>query len=225
MTLSSIIYPIVTKLETIGPYDMEVACIKDLDEAIDILCRNIGKDQNVFSEDLCPYYGCIWPSGRALAEVLALAPPLDGKILEIGAGLALPSLVLSKQGANITTSDFHPDVALFFEENCRRNGLRCNYVRLNWMDPPVPLRHSYDMVLGSDILYEGRHAKDVAMALNSLVKPRGRICIADPGRTYLQAFLDEMKQLKWTEEITSARDADQEIFILKFSKLSSLNLA
>ena len=219
MTLSSILYPIVTKLETIGPYSFEVASVRDLDEAVDILCRNIGKDQNVFSEDLCPYYGCVWPSGRALADILTQAPRLEGDILEIGAGLALPSLVLNKMGANVTTSDFHPDVALFFEENCRRNGLKSNYLRLNWMNPPLHLRKSYDIVLGSDILYEGRHAKDVAKALDSLAKPTGAIWIADPGRTYLQNFLDEMKKLNWTEEIASARDSDQEIFILKFSKL------
>ncbi|MEI8027829.1 MAG: hypothetical protein WCI18_15880 [Pseudomonadota bacterium] len=221
MTLSSILYPIVTKVENIGPYSLELACVRDLDEAIDILCQNIEKDQDVFSEDLCPYYGCIWPSGRALAQVLAQAPKQEGDILEIGAGLALPSLVLGKMGANITTSDFHPDVALFFEENTRRNGLNSKYLRLNWMDPPLHLRNSYDIVLGSDILYEGRHARDVAIALDSLVKSTGVIWIADPGRTYLQAFLDEMKKLKWAEEITSACDNDQEIFILKFYKTES----
>lgn len=218
MSLDLILYPLETKIEKVGPFEFEITRIRDLDEAIDILCKHLGKDQDLFSEDLCPYYGMIWPSGRALAQVLAETPLLTGDVLEIGAGIALPSLVLSKRGAKITTSDFHPDVGLFFEENCRLNALVSHYLRMNWMDPSPSLLKSFDVVLGSDILYEGRHARDVALALNALVKPRGLLLVADPGRSYLQAFVDEMKKLEWTEELTSARDRDQDIYILKFTK-------
>ena len=63
-------------------------------------------------------FGMLWPSSIRLASAIALRPvDPNEKILEIGCGLALASLVAHRRGANITASDRHPKAKLFLEKN------------------------------------------------------------------------------------------------------------
>ena len=56
-----------------------------------------------------PLFGLLWPSGAHLAARLARRPVRAGeRILEIGCGLALASLVGHRRGADVTASDCHP---------------------------------------------------------------------------------------------------------------------
>lgn len=213
-------YPVVSVEQKVSDMSLHITTVRDLDEAIDILCKELDGTQDLFAEDLCPYYGIIWPSGQALAEHLAESPPIKGSILEIGCGIGMPSLVCGKKNLAITASDFHPDVEGLYRQNCEKNGLQPNYLRLNWISPPAEILHAFDVLLGSDILYEGRHAKDVAYALHSLVKPTGEIWIADPGRGYLQSFVDHMNLLGWREKLIPRKVQDSDIFILHFTKKS-----
>jgi len=49
-----------------------------------------------------PLFGLLWPSGALLAAHLALRPVGDERILEIGCGLALASLVGHRRGGPLT---------------------------------------------------------------------------------------------------------------------------
>ena len=61
-------------------------------------------------------FGMLWPSSIHLASALALRPVnTDEKILEIGCGLAVASLVAHRRGANITASDRHPKAQKFYK--------------------------------------------------------------------------------------------------------------
>ena len=52
-----------------------------------------------------PLFGLLWPSGAHLAARLALRPVRSGeRILEIGCGLALASLVGHRRGADVTAN-------------------------------------------------------------------------------------------------------------------------
>ena len=69
-------------------------------------------------------FGLLWPSGSRLAERMALRPVnADERILELGCGLGLASLVGHRRGANITASDCHPLAGEFLRENLRLNHL------------------------------------------------------------------------------------------------------
>lgn len=76
------------------------------------------------SDAFWPLFGMLWPSGLQLAEIMAKTPTENGqRILELGCGLGLASLVCHRQGADITASDCHPLAGQFLEENTRLNGL------------------------------------------------------------------------------------------------------
>ncbi len=54
-----------------------------------------------------PIFGVIWPSGEVLANLM-LDYQIKGKrVLEVGCGIALASLVLNQRDADITATDHH----------------------------------------------------------------------------------------------------------------------
>jgi predicted nicotinamide N-methyase len=213
-------YPTITQQRKIGDKLYVVEAIRDLDEAIDVICESMTPDEQLdpFAEDLCPYFGILWQSSEALAQYLAENPSLVRKktILELGCGLGLPSLVASHLGGEVLATDYHPDVKEYFMRNCRHSSVTCNYRRLNWRESREEIQ-KFDLVIGSDVLYESKHPKEVALGLLRYVKPGGKIILTDPGRTYLQQFLTAMKNEGYQESMSSKKIEDKVIFIFEFA--------
>src|SRR3954454_20338540 len=113
--------------EKFGAIALEIETLADLDKAINKLCDGVDEKsaEAVFVEDLCPYFGVVWPAARALSEHVGRMSSWlkDKRVLELGCGLALPSLVAAKLGARVTASDFHPEVPKFLERNMALNGI------------------------------------------------------------------------------------------------------
>lgn len=193
--------------------------IRDLDEAIDQVCDALTEEEqkDPFAEDLCPYFGVLWPAAEALSVYLSQNANLvkDKKVLELGCGLGYPSLLASYLGADVLATDFHPQVEEFFLRNCRHSNVNCNYMRLNWREDQGHIG-LFDVVMGSDVLYESKHPREVARGLLRFVKPNGKIILSDPGRNYLQQFVDAMKAEGQQEEMTSVNIQGKEIFIFLF---------
>jgi predicted nicotinamide N-methyase len=175
--------------------------------------------------ELCPFFGKLWPSARALGRYLAQlgGPVLGGKtVLEAGCGLALPSMVAARLGASVTATDFHPDVEAFLQENLALNAMRgVRYVDANWQDDTTSLGR-YDVVVGSDVLYDRAHVRTLAHFLLRHTAEGGRIVITDPGRAYLQDFASCMEQLNFSSELrveTVASGAGvQDVYLLEFRR-------
>ena len=76
------------------------------------------------SDAIWPLFGLLWPSGEQLAQCMAERPAINGeRILELGCGLGLTSLMCHRRGDDITASDCHPMAGLFLRENLRLNDL------------------------------------------------------------------------------------------------------
>jgi predicted nicotinamide N-methyase len=192
--------------------------IRNLDEAIDDLCAQLD-NKDPFAEELCPYFGVLWPAAEALAEHLTCLKSQiqDKTILELGSGLGLPSLVATHLGANVLTTDYHPHVETFYRRNCVHSSITPNYRQLNWRDPNTNLE-KYDYVIGSDILYESRHPLEVAKGVIRFLKTNGTIILADPGRSYLQNFVTAMEELEFIPKLIPYSIKDQEVFVFEFQK-------
>lgn len=210
-----------TKIEqrTLAGKTFVLETIEDLDDAIMLLCESLGEHPNPFAEDLCPYYGVLWPSGVGLAQaVAARADELKGKrIVEVGCGLGFPSLVAQHLGANVLATDFHPDVVNFLARNGRHNSLEVPFKRFNWRDPADAIGQ-FDIVMGSDVLYEPKHPGDVAAGFQRLLAPGGEVWLADPGRGYLQKFVDEMEKAGFNHSLEPQTVGSVEIYYFRFKK-------
>lgn len=196
-------YDRLTTIEKIGSYPIHLMALRDIDRALEEICLTYDPKTPTEEEallDLCPYFGQVWPSARALATFMSERKTLFTKKngIEVGCGLALPSILAAKLGSVMHASDFHPDVKDWVKKNADLNEVKINYVEWNWANesPPAPiLYHHYDFVLASDVLYEHRHPEDLAKALARLVHPKGSIYLSDPGRSYLDRALKTLEDL------------------------------
>ncbi len=71
-------------------------------------------------------------------------------------------------------------------------------------------------MIGSDVLYESKHPREVARGLLKFVKPGGTILLSDPGRSYLQQFVNAMNEEGYSEEMSSFTINGKDIWLLKF---------
>jgi predicted nicotinamide N-methyase len=204
---------------------LQIERLANLNETIDELFAELERTGNAtLLESLCPYFGVVWPSARGLAEHLAEAGTegLAGKsVLEVGCGLAVPSLLAARLGARVVATDYHPDIPRFLAHNSELNGLAIEFVSWDWQSEESPLGR-FDWVVGSDILYERQHPEPVARMLARHVAPGGRVVLADPGRPYLQAFADEMKRLGFACRVSARNVPDEplrkDVFILELER-------
>ena len=212
-------YPTLTHTRKYADKVFVVEAIRNLDEAIDLICEAMTPEEQLdpFAEDLCPYFGILWPAAEALSEFVAENPALvkNKTVLELGCGLGLPSLVASHVGGKVLATDFHPDVEEYFSRNCRHSSVECSYKRLNWREENVDQK--FDVVIGSDVLYESKHPKEVALGLLRFVKEGGTIILSDPGRSYLQQFITAMNDLGVKEEMFAKSVSAKDVFIFKFT--------
>lgn len=108
------------------------------------------------------------------------------RVLELGAGLGLPSLAAALRGASVLATDWADDAVVLLRANAKRNSIRVRVKRVRWDDPEPLLREApWQLVLGADLLYEERNA---AQLLELLPRLGGEIVIADPGRPFAKAF-------------------------------------
>ena len=139
-------------------------------------------DERAFAreDEFLPYWAELWPSAHALAAALAAAPPAGLRVLELGCGLGLPSVVAALLGARVTASDWSADAVAATERNAERNGVAVEGLVASWFAPgPLLERAPWDLVVGADLLYEHRNAAPL-LALVPRLAPRA--WIADPGR-------------------------------------------
>lgn len=144
------------------------------------------------SSALWPLFGVIWPSSLVLANYLDSYATGTKRILEIGCGMALTSLLLNKKNADITASDYHPEVGKFLLENTLLNkDAPIAFERVDWSDENDSLG-LFDLIIGSDILYEDGHIELLANFVEAHSKPNCEVIIVDPGRGRKNKFSARM---------------------------------
>jgi 2-polyprenyl-3-methyl-5-hydroxy-6-metoxy-1,4-benzoquinol methylase len=149
-----------------------------------------------------PLFGQVWPSAQKLADLMQTWVFGDKRILEIGCGLALASLVIHRRRGNVTASDCHPLTELFLYANQQLNQLAgLQYHTGNWARANPELGE-FDLIIGSDVLYERNQPDQLAEFIQRHAAPRAEVLIIDPNRSNRNPFHRSMARLGYALEET-----------------------
>jgi predicted nicotinamide N-methyase len=139
-----------------------------------------------------PFWARPWPSGLALAADVAERPPAPAtRVLELGCGLAAPSIVAARAGAIVLASDGASDAVVFAAHSLALNETEAEVAHADWAEHGDALveRGPFDLVLAADVLYTPANAETLVRLLPRLLAPWGELRMADPGRANARVFL------------------------------------
>ncbi len=168
-----------------GAANLEIRSLLDRQQYTDPL----GEAEAAGISPACwPLFGQLWPSAQKLADLMQTWEIGTRRVLEIGCGLALASLVLHRRRGNITASDCHPLTEAFLHANLLLNHLpTLRYRTGNW-GRDNPMLGEFDLIIGSDVLYERSHPEQLAAFLQLHAAPCAEVLIIDPNRSNRSAF-------------------------------------
>lgn len=156
------------------------------------------------SEASWPLFGMIWPSARMLANAMQTQDITGKRILEVGCGLGLASLVLHRRLGNITASDCHPLAENFIQENARLNALpTIPYQTGNWSRENPDLGR-FDLLIASDVLYERDQPEVLAQFIDQHAHAHAEIIVLDPDRGNRNEFCRRMVARGFTVDLQRA---------------------
>jgi predicted nicotinamide N-methyase len=139
-------------------------------------------DEEAFARDeFLPYWAELWPAAIALAAALPVVAGL--RVVELGCGLGLPSLVAAARGAEVTATDWAAEAVELLRENAAGNGLSLHTEVRDWREP-WPQR--FDVALAADVLYERRNVEPLLERLRELASVA---YVGLAGRPYEAEFL------------------------------------
>jgi predicted nicotinamide N-methyase len=137
-----------------------------------------------------PYWGRLWPAARAMAEWLLQHPDkVTGlRVLELAAGLGLPSLVAAEWAASVICSDYVPEAVDAIRHNAElnhRNNIEA--CLLNWNNLPASLEA--DVLLLSDVNYEPAAFAALEGLVNRFLNRGSAVLLATPQRLMAKSFV------------------------------------
>jgi len=186
-------FDLVTEPVRIAEFEFMITRPRAADELI---------DETEYADDQrLPYWADLWPSGLALASELAERDITGARILELGAGLSLPSLIALARGAHPLATDWYPVALAFARANAAAAGLGdLDTLEVDWSHPPAELfaRGPFDLIIGADVAYERRHASQLAQLLiKATVRASTSLLIADPRRPDADALVSALVGAGW----------------------------
>ena len=127
-------------------------------------------------------FGQVWPAGKLLAQAMHRFDIEGKRILELGCGIGLASLVLQRRNADVVASDAHPLAEVFLAYNAALNALPAlHYRQLRW-GQPLPALGRFDLIIAGDVFYERDQAELIDNVINRHAHPSAEVLVTDPGR-------------------------------------------
>lgn len=177
--------------ETISVNDLEIPfySVQNFDLLFDRFIEK-GNEDIAVTDERIPYWAKLWPSAVGLALHLNKLNLLNKNILEIGAGLALPSLLCAKKEANVIVTDYLEEALEVAKKNFILNNLNASFLNLDWRNFPENLNPQ--LIIASDIAYERRMYGSILELFKMLNNKNIPIVFSEPNRMMTDDFIKEI---------------------------------
>jgi predicted nicotinamide N-methyase len=177
-------------------------------------------DEEDFEHDeRLPYWAELWPSAVALGRSLAREDLAGLRVVELGCGVGLPTVVALDRGAQVLATD-HNEAALdFVAHNAREElGRQPGTALLDWFSPELDGLGPFDLVFAADVLYERRNVPALADLVPKLLAPGGKALFADPRRPPAPSFLEAMgtRGFRVSTEGSTVEQGGREVKVLLY---------
>ena len=147
---------------------------------------------------IAPYSSVLWRSGVALARELDGVALRGLRVVELGCGLAVPSIAAARAGAAVLATDACAEALTLVARNAEANDVRVETATVDWAEPDELVRRApFDLVLAADVLYE---QASVALLLSLLPRLAPEAWLADPGRPPAGTFVERAGR-RWRIEM------------------------
>lgn len=140
-----------------------------------------------------PYWMHLWPGASALAGIVARAPEIrpGARLLELGCGLALPSIAAAVRGATVVTTDWEQPPLRLALRSARRNGCRIQAVQMDFRSPAV--RAPFDVLLAAEVGYDAQQVPALIEVTQRFLRPGGVAWFSDSVNAYRTALAEGLR--------------------------------
>lgn len=180
--------------------------------------------QNIAAENtaaIFPYWAKVWASAHAMTRLLQEEPMwIQNKIvLEIGAGIGIPSFSIASLTKNIIISDYAPDAVALLQRNIEL--LKLNNTQtacIDWNNVSDDI--IADTILLSDTNYEPSAHNHLILLIDKFINKGSSIILATPNRLASNPFIERIsKYINSTKKYSIPENGtNKEIIVMVLKK-------
>jgi predicted nicotinamide N-methyase len=168
-----------------------------------------------------PYWAKVWPSAIALLDVLKAHPHLiqNKHVLEIGAGIGLPSLMMANITKSIQISDYNLEAVELLRKNITKLQLQnVKALKLDWNNLPENI--DPEVVILSDVNYDPTQFETLTKLIEKFIHQGSTVILSTPQRIMASSFVLALSTLIIADyvELVDENGVTKEISILVLSK-------
>ena len=168
-----------------------------------------------------PYWAKVWASAHAMTQFLQEEPTwIQNKIvLEIGAGVGIPSFCIASLTKKIIISDYAPDAVALLQKNINHLALdNASAACIDWNTISEDI--IADTILLSDTNYEPTSHNNLVLLIDKYINKGSTILLATPNRIASNPFIEKIsKYITSTKKYSILEnDTNKEIVVMVLKK-------
>jgi predicted nicotinamide N-methyase len=161
-----------------------------------------------------PFWAKLWPASIALTDFLQSNTQWveNKKVLEIGAGIGLPSFSIATLAKEVIITDHASDAIILMNKNSKHLQLtNTSAICLDWNDFPTEM--NADTILLSDVNYAPEQFEPLQNLIQRFIAEGSTILLATPQRIMGVPFIKSLQNYILEKHVYSIREHEQPIDI------------
>ena len=168
-----------------------------------------------------PFWAKLWPSSIALLDVLKAHPHLieNKHVLEIAAGIGLPSLMMADITKSIQISDYDKEAVALLQKNIEYLKLQnAQALQIDWNNVPENLHP--EVILLSDVNYDPTQFDPLINLIVKFIHQGSTVILSTPQRIMASPFVQKLEAyiINRHDTLVDENGIHKEISILVLSK-------
>lgn len=168
-----------------------------------------------------PFWAKLWPSSIALLDVLKAHPHLieNKHVLEIAAGIGLPSLMMADITKSIQISDYDKEAVALLQKNIEYLKLQnAEALQIDWNNVPENLHP--EVILLSDVNYDPTQFDPLINLIVKFIHQGSNVILSTPQRIMASPFVQKLEAyiINRHDTLVDENGIHKEISILVLSK-------